>query len=53
MKLNSENEEPAMEINLFFRSGAIEGSNSSIEQGDINGLRQITEFLRGHGEERK
>lgn len=41
-----------IEKNLFLRSGAIESSNSSIEQGDIDRLGQISEFISGHGERR-
>lgn len=36
---------------LFLRSGAIESSDSGVEQSDINRLAQISEPLGGHSEE--
>lgn len=37
------------ERDLLLRSGAIEGGDSGVEQGDVNRLAQISELLGGHG----
>lgn len=37
-----------VELNLFLRSGAVEGGDGGVEERDVHGLGQISEFLGGH-----